>query len=72
MNIIRAIRDWRKQIQDPVKRCPVYRAVGCAHVDEMLCNVTTCDIVVSLDLAPNAAKEVKRRGGNQLDKKEVR
>lgn len=56
MSIIKVLKDWRKQ--DPVRYCKVYRAVGCAHVDGMLCNMKTCDVVVHLALMPNVAKEV--------------
>lgn len=27
---------------DPVKHCPVYKSEGCAHVDGMFCNMSTC------------------------------
>ena len=30
---------------DPVKHCDVYKKEGCAHVDGMLCNMKTCDIL---------------------------
>lgn len=29
---------------DPVKRCEVYRGIGCTHVDGYLCDMNTCDI----------------------------
>jgi len=29
---------------DPVKRCEVYRGIGCTHVDGYLCDMETCDI----------------------------
>ena len=62
MKIIQILRAWRKQTQDPVKHCMIHRAVGCAHVDGMLCNMKTCDIVVRIDLTPNTAKEMDRHG----------
>lgn len=30
---------------DPVKHCDVYKKEGCAHVDGMLCNMKTCEIL---------------------------
>ena len=50
------------ETQDPVKHCLIYKAVGCAHVDGMLCNMKTCNIVVNLELTPNTIKEVYRKG----------
>lgn len=32
-------------IHDPVKHCSFYKKHGCAHVDGMLCNMATCDIL---------------------------
>ena len=62
ISIIKTLKDWRNRTQDPVKHCMVYKAVGCAHVDGMLCNMKTCDIVVRIDLTPNTAKEIDRKG----------
>lgn len=31
-------------IEDPVKRCEVYKSEGCAHVDGLLCNIKDCPI----------------------------
>ena len=62
MKIIQILKDWRKCTQDPVKHCMVYRAVGCAHVDGMLCNMRTCDIVVNISLTPNSVSEIERDG----------
>ena len=66
MKITQILKDWRKRTQDPVKHCMIYRAVGCAHVDGMLCNMRTCDVVVGIDLTPNVAKEVERNGRYEL------
>lgn len=30
--------------QDPVRHCPVYRNIGCCHVDGYLCELNTCSI----------------------------
>jgi len=30
---------------DPVKHCDVYKKEGCVHVDGMLCNIKTCEIL---------------------------
>ena len=62
MNIIKVLKDWRKQTQDPLKHCKVYRAVGCAHVDGMLCNMQTWDIVVRVAFTPNSVKQIDRSG----------
>ena len=33
-------------MKDPIIHCPVYREIGCAHVDGYLCEVETCPIIV--------------------------
>ena len=30
---------------DPVYRCDIYITDGCSHVDGMLCNMKTCNIL---------------------------
>lgn len=30
---------------DPVKHCPVYREIGCSHVDGFLCDMRDCQIL---------------------------
>ena len=32
-------------MSDPVKNCPVYKSLGCAHVDGYLCDYPNCSIV---------------------------
>lgn len=32
---------------DPVRHCDVYKKEGCTHVDGMLCNMKTCDILIN-------------------------
>lgn len=37
---------WKKYREnDPVRSCDVYKTVGCAHVDGMLCDMKTCEIL---------------------------
>lgn len=45
--------NWLKKIwvsfksihkNDPVKKCTVYKKLGCSHVDGYLCNFETCSI----------------------------
>ena len=62
MKIIQILKDWRARTRDPVNHCMVYRAVGCAHVDGMLCNMRTCDVAVTVSLTPSTAKEIYRDG----------
>ena len=57
--IMKAIKLYRDRTLDPVKHCLVYRAVGCAHVDGMLCNVRTCNIKATVEITPMTAKELK-------------
>lgn len=47
---------------DPVRHCNVYKTVGCAHVDGMLCNMKTCDVKVSVQITPESKAEVLRTG----------
>jgi hypothetical protein len=30
---------------DPIHNCPVYKNLGCSHVDGLLCNMLICDIL---------------------------
>jgi hypothetical protein len=30
---------------DPVQNCDVYKKIGCSHVDGMLCDMKTCNIL---------------------------
>lgn len=57
MNLIKFIKDIRKTSLDPVKHCLVYKSVGCAHVDGMLCDIRTCDIKVLVEITPNLMRE---------------
>ena len=37
---------WRERnASDPVKSCDLYKAEGCAHVDGMLCDFPTCQML---------------------------
>ena len=56
--VLKVIKMYRERTLDPVKNCLVYRAVGCAHVDGMLCNMRTCDIKVHVAITPTATKEI--------------
>ena len=62
MDPLKVVREWMRKSADPVKHCNVYRSVGCAHVDGMLCNMRTCDIVVNIQMTPSTLKEVNRLG----------
>ncbi len=53
MDLIKFIKDIRKTSLAPVKHCLVYKSVGCAHVDGMLCDMSTCDIKVLAEITPN-------------------
>lgn len=44
---------------DPVKNCNVYKTVGCAHVDGMLCDMRTCTITVTATIKPQKISEVE-------------
>ena len=48
---------------DPVYNCVVYAEEGCAHVDGMLCNMKTCEILrkrrEGICLAKNADQRVE-------------
>ena len=33
--------------EDPVAHCPVFKNIGCAHVDGMICDMKTCNILRS-------------------------
>lgn len=41
------IINWFKTLRsnDPVYSCTVYKIHGCGHVDGMLCDIKTCDIL---------------------------
>lgn len=43
---------WRfdRRYPDPVRRCKVYRRVGCSHVDGMLCDPATCREKLATDM----------------------
>lgn len=58
MNIIKIFKEYRERTRDPVKHCNVYRTVGCAHVDGMLCNMQTCAITVQVEVKPQSVTEV--------------
>jgi len=62
MNIIQVIRNWRNRSIDPVKHCNVYKSVGCAHIDGMLCNMRTCNVKVVVSIEPQKINEVERTG----------
>jgi hypothetical protein len=47
---------------DPVRHCKVYKTVGCAHVDGMLCNMKTCDVEATIKITPTGMQEVLREG----------
>ena len=55
-NLIRSL--WQRykdnHDNDPVCHCQVYKTVGCAHVDGMLCDMRTCDIEVVIKVAPKS------------------
>jgi len=58
MDIMKIFKRIRDIPPDPVKHCNVYRTVGCAHVDGMLCNMRTCDITVQIEVRPQSVAEV--------------
>lgn len=58
--LMQFIFPWSKD--DPVRHCNVYKTVGCAHVDGMLCNLKTCDVQVSVQITPRGISEVLRTG----------
>jgi len=57
INIVSILKQFRERTLDPTKHCLVYRSVGCAHVDGMLCNMRTCNIKVKIEVTPMTAKE---------------
>jgi hypothetical protein len=59
-NLIQMLFPWSKD--DPVLHCNVYKTVGCAHVDGMLCNMKTCDVKVQLEITPRGKTEIFRAG----------
>lgn len=36
-------------VKDPVKECKVYIEKGCAHVDEILCNIPECKMLKDME-----------------------
>jgi len=57
------MKRWLKRIflvdpYDPVYHCRVYKLVGCAFVDGMLCDMRTCNIKVDLTVTPFTLSEV--------------
>lgn len=60
LKIIELLFPWSKD--DPVRHCKVYKTVGCAHVDGMLCNMKTCDVKATVKITPNGMQEVLRAG----------
>lgn len=62
MQLISIWHKLTRQPDDPVRNCKVYKAVGCAHVDGMLCNMNTCDVVVNIQVTPRLIGETTRTG----------
>lgn len=52
MKIIPRIKNFFCDLDDPVRDCNVYKAVGCAHVDGPLCEMATCRIQVTAFITP--------------------
>lgn len=44
-SVIRKIKIFFNDPNDPVKNCIVHKTEGCAHVDGFLCDMKTCDIL---------------------------
>lgn len=44
MKIIAWIKAIFDDKNDPIKHCEVYKNIGCAHVDGILCDLHNCDI----------------------------
>ena len=60
LKIVEWLLPWSKD--DPARHCAVYKTVGCAHVDGMLCNMKTCDVQVTIKVTPGGTQEVLRTG----------
>lgn len=47
MDIVKKIKRlwYRWRNSDPIRKCPVYKAEGCAHVDGVCCPFPDCSIV---------------------------
>lgn len=58
--LIEIFSPWSKY--DPVRHCKVYKTVGCAHVDGMLCNMKTCDVQAVVTITPTGEQDVLRTG----------
>lgn len=54
LNFFKRLTEYKP---DPVKHCKVYRAVGCAHVDGMLCDMQTCNIKAVVIISPNKIED---------------
>jgi hypothetical protein len=42
-NLIKKLKGIREN--DPIYNCQVYNTVGCSHVDGLLCDMETCNIL---------------------------
>ena len=51
--MLQKILDWFKSLRsnDPVYSCIVYKRHGCSHLDGVLCDIKTCDILKEYKLA---------------------
>ena len=58
MSIMKIFNRIRDIPLDPVNHCNVYKTVGCAHVDGMLCDMRTCEITVRVSVKPQSVVEV--------------
>ena len=54
---------------DPVKRCEVYRGIGCTHVDGYLCDMETCDIRQKFLLEKNFVDPLGAPENKKLEKR---
>jgi len=57
--VLNTLKELRRL--DPVKHCCVYKTVGCAHVDGMLCDVRTCKIRVVIVVTPRDMSDVMEK-----------
>lgn len=50
--MLQKILNWFKNLRsnDPVYSCTVYKRHGCSHVDGMLCDINTCNILKNYKL----------------------
>lgn len=67
--VLRIIKELRSI--DPVKHCAVYKTVGCAHVDGMLCNVRTCNIEAVILVTPRDMVDVTEKPNDQRIKSRI-